>query len=533
MNNILKVLVLICSVLILAAAATADTAGMPRISLVEGDVLLNTAETGEWVPAALNTPLHEGDSLWCPADSRAEIQLQNGSWIRLDHGTQLEFLARDSGFLQLHLVRGRLFVRTSASKEQNLQIDADDTTVLPAARTRLRIDMKDNSEEDVSIFKGAAYVEGGGSRTRIRAGEQIALENGRSELLPLNAPDEWEQWNSQRDRRVASASRSEAYLPDELKPYGPELDTGGTWIEVEEYGMVWRPAVASDWAPYRIGRWVWLRGDYVWVSYESWGWAPHHYGRWISHPSRGWFWVPPSRGDVYWSPGYVGWFSYSGSIGWVPLAPGETYYGYGTYGRFSINVTAPGTQGIVIGTNYMNTRHGWHSATIIHQNDFLKGKTVIHQVPRTAPPQSAAIAGRPGIRPERETRMPIIKTVRHPLPDPPSKPVRETRERFPRVTPQATPPAQQMQPRQPNTVPQSRTAPPVTSAPAQQPDSSTPPLLQQREKRTSFPVQPQVQRERKVWHLKSREEQSGEQREKNEQREHKEQRERNREERKR
>ena len=178
------------------------------------------------------------------------------------------------------------------------------------ARTRLRIDMLPNSQEDVSIFKGSAYVEGNGNRTVVRAGEHIALEEGHSELLALNPPDSWEKWNSERDRSESRAATAESYLPDELRPFSAELDSSGKWVNAPEYGMVWRPTVilSDDWAPYRSGRWIWKGDDYVWISNENWGWAPYHYGRWAVVNGFGWCWVPPVRGDIYWGPGYVGWY---------------------------------------------------------------------------------------------------------------------------------------------------------------------------------------------------------------------------------
>ena len=76
-------------------------------------------------------------------------------------------LANEDGFMHLHLASGHLYLRTyQTTRDNSLQIDADDTTVLPSARTRLRIDMLPNSLEDVAIIKGSAYVEGNGNRTQ-------------------------------------------------------------------------------------------------------------------------------------------------------------------------------------------------------------------------------------------------------------------------------------------------------------------------------------------------------------------------------
>lgn len=430
-----------------------------RVHQQVGDAYFRTPSDTDWLPVAINTPLDEGDSVWCPDGSRLEIQLNDGSLIRIDGGSTMEMLAVEEGFTQIHLSAGRMYVHTVSNvKERSLQIDAEDTTILPASRTRLRIDMLSNSEEDVSIFKGAAYVEGNGSRTRVRAGEQIALEEGHNEFLALNPPDDWERWNLDRDRGIIRSSRSEAYLPEEIRGFAGELDASGEWVRVPDYGMVWRPTVilADDWAPYRSGRWIWKGDDYVWISYENWGWAPYHYGRWVVVGGRGWCWVPPSRGDVYWGPGYVGWYRTGDRVGWTPLAPGETYYGHRSYGRNSvnINVTTINVRNTTVVYRNSRVRGGM---TMVPQNDFLRGRTVNTPIGgrNAAPPPAAVSVGSPRIKPIRESRMPVVKAIPPRVAPPEVKRVapQEMRQRFPRINP---------------------SAPAATPAPARTPKTATP-----------------------------------------------------------
>jgi hypothetical protein len=333
-----------------------------------------------------------------------------------------------------------LYLRTSqTSGKDSLQIDADDTTVVPAARTRLRIDMLPNNQEDVAIFKGTAYVEGNGNRTRVRAGEHIALEEGHSELLPLNPSDSWEQWNLERDRDQSRSSKLDTYLPDELRGHSAELDANGKWVRVPEYGMVWRPTVitSDDWAPYRTGRWVWKGDDYVWISYENWGWVPYHYGRWAVVSGFGWCWVPPARGDVYWGPGYVGWYSIGDQVAWTPLAPGETFYAPRYYGPHSVVITK---EVLKIKPIYKN-RYSPGGFTVIKHEDFRRGRTVIQQPPRESSFSISVSIGSPRIKQIRESRMPIIKQT-PPRVAPPRiehRDQRELRDRFPRISTESGP----------------------------------------------------------------------------------------------
>ncbi len=363
-----------------------------------------------------------------------EIQLPEGSVVRLDGGSELHILDNQDDFLHLYLATGSLYLKTAITLSPNfLQIDADDTTVLPSENTRLRLDMLPNSQEDVSVLDGSAYVEGNGNRTRVHAGDHIVLEEERSELLPLNSPDEWEIWNIKRDRATVLSANSGDYLPEELQSYSTELNANGTWVRVPEYGQVWRPTVvvSANWSPYTNGRWVWRGNDYVWIPFDTWGWVPFHYGRWSFVSGFGWCWVPPYRGDVHWGPGYVGWYRSGNHIGWTPLAPGETYYGHGHYGRNSVNITNTtiNTTNIV----YRN-RHARGGLTVVKDSDFLKGRAIRSSAVKSSIPLSIS-TGSPRIKPLRETRMPVVRQI--PPKDLPvriNKPAnRDLRQRFPKV----------------------------------------------------------------------------------------------------
>ena len=472
----MKRIIWICLLVVFIAPtlAQAGIIGPASIRFVDGDVMFRTPDDDEWLPASINTPLDEGDAVWCPDNSRVELQLPDGTMVRLDGGSQLDLIANEDGFTHLHLASGRLYLRTSQTSGNNsLQIDADDTTVLPAARTRLRIDMLPNNQEDVAIFKGTAYVEGNGSRTKVRAGEHIALEEGHSELLPLNPADNWEFWNVARDRAQSRSAEIDTNLPDELRGYSAELDANGRWERVPEYGMVWRPTVilSDDWAPYRSGRWIWKGDDYVWISFENWGWAPYHYGRWAVVSGFGWCWVPPVRGDVYWGPGYVGWYNTGSHVGWTPLAPGEIFYGRRHYGRHSAIITSVNVNPATV--IYRN-RHNPGGLTVIQHDDFLRGRIIRQQPARNATISVSVSVGSPRIRPVRETRMPIIKQT-PPRVAPPRierRDQRELRERFPRISTESGRDRHRQQPAT------------VTTTPGPAPGQSAP----VREKRTVHPV---------------------------------------------
>jgi len=100
--------------------------------------------------------------------------------------------------------------------------------------------------------------------------------------------------------------------------------SGGSWIEVGDYGYCWQPDVAvgnSDWRPYADGYWAYTNVGWTWVSYEDFGWATYHYGRWAHLADLGWVWVPGRDEDLEWGPAWVSWRTGDQYIGWAPLPP--------------------------------------------------------------------------------------------------------------------------------------------------------------------------------------------------------------------
>jgi hypothetical protein len=102
-----------------------------------------------------------------------------------------------------------------------------------------------------------------------------------------------------------------------------ELNQYGQWIDVDNYGRVWKPSVVSDWEPYYNGHWIFADSNWTWVSYEPFGWIVYHYGNWYNDPVYGWVWIPENNG---WSPAVVQWYQYDDYVSWAPLPPRGSHY---------------------------------------------------------------------------------------------------------------------------------------------------------------------------------------------------------------
>lgn len=126
---------------------------------------------------------------------------------------------------------------------------------------------------------------------------------------------------------ILPATRSaEAGVDVSVDFFYNNLNSGGDWVEVGDYGYCWQPSVAvsnRDWRPYTDGYWAYTDVGWTWVSYEDFGWATYHYGRWSRVRGRGWVWVPGRE----WGPAWVSWRTGGDHVGWAPLPPRRGYVG--------------------------------------------------------------------------------------------------------------------------------------------------------------------------------------------------------------
>ncbi len=409
--KILKTVMILIVLLLVPGYALSANPGYMRVSLIEGDVQIKTPDSDEWGIASVNTPLAEGDQIWVPQDGRVELQLNTGTYIRLDESSALQILSMDEDSSQFYLSQGYAYIFYDAPVSGGvIQIDTPDASTRAFDRAVFRIDMSEQYT-DVAVYKGYVETENNVGKTEIEAGQMVSLgENTDGEVSPMGPPDEWEKWNKKRNDRVyAGSDVGSRYLPFELRPYSTDFDSYGKWVHVRGYGNVWTPTVAAgaSWSPYRNGRWIWRGGDYIWVASEPWGWAPYHYGRWSFGVNIGWFWVPPIDNEVYWSPGYVGWVRTPDYVAWVPLAPGEIYYGRGNYGRHSVNIININITRVKITNVYKNADIS-NGVTVVNRNTFNTRRPRIADVDKNIIRKKIFVknnfsVGTPDIKPSKES----------------------------------------------------------------------------------------------------------------------------------
>jgi hypothetical protein len=327
-------------------SAAADDSDPPeraaRLSYAEGQVALQAAGAQDWTAATLNRPITTGDKLWSDQSSRAELQLGSAA-VRLAETTGFSLVNVDDRNLQMQVMAGTLEVSLpELGAEDHVEIDTPNLALSLLQPGQYRVEVNDSG--DVTVIKvsaGEAQVTGAGQTFEVHPQESAAFTSTgglTSDVSPLSAPDDFDQWCLARDQREESAQQlSGQYVSEDVTGY-QDLDDYGSWQAVPDYGAVWIPtAVSVGWAPYRYGRWMWVGPwGWTWVGDEPWGFAPFHYGRW-AFIAGSWCWVPgPRNAHPVYAPALVGWVGGSRSspimpaggfagVGWFPLAPHEAY----------------------------------------------------------------------------------------------------------------------------------------------------------------------------------------------------------------
>jgi hypothetical protein len=306
--------------LILAAPAAAQAYRDGRIRLVERGVSLQRADESVAEEALANTPFLPGDRVWTDHRGRAEFQFADGSVLRVDRRSKLDYVAREEDrrgdSVILRLFSGSLFLHVRERNDPaDFTIEAPDGVFRTRGRGVYRVDAA-RGEVELSVYEGEARFEGT-DRIRVRAGERLSVRRGEASgpvAFDRREGDDFAVWDGELEERAWAGDVPE-YLPDEVEPYAADLANHGAWYDEAEVGHVWVPYVSAGWRPYSNGHWSWTAFGWTWVPYEPWGWAPFHYGRWGWTNRLGWYWIPGRT----WGPAWVSWSVSGDSIGWCAL----------------------------------------------------------------------------------------------------------------------------------------------------------------------------------------------------------------------
>ncbi|MBV8579247.1 MAG: FecR domain-containing protein [Candidatus Eremiobacteraeota bacterium] len=400
----------------LAARADGDDtsgAGVARLSSLSGNVAIQRGDSTTPIAGVINAPVLGADYVTTGDDSRAEVQFDGSSAVRLGSNVQMRFTHIDGANRELQLAEGTIDLRLLHGTDGTSDVDTPSVTVRPLEAGSYRVGVDPSGTTFVTVRSGSAsIITPQGNRTLERGSTLVAEGAASNPSITFSdavALDDFDQFNNDLDTRELRALDSYAYVDRGVQGVD-DLDQYGHWVSDPGYGQVWVPNdVASTWAPYRDGRWVWEDGyGWTWLGYEPWGWAPYHYGRWYHSAAYGWAWYPPRPAVVVttWQPALVAFVGFGGgggvslsfgNVGWVPLAPYEPFHPW--WGPHWNNNTTIVNNTTVVNNYYGNVNNGVqvthyrnllaNGATYVSRSNFVAGHFEQHSVMTTTQLRSA------------------------------------------------------------------------------------------------------------------------------------------------
>ncbi|MBL0141556.1 MAG: FecR domain-containing protein [Betaproteobacteria bacterium] len=479
---------LLASLALVPLVTWADPPGrVARLSLIEGQASVFVDPAQGWEGAQVNSTLTSENSVWTDPRSRAEVRF-GATAIALGEVTQFDIVRLDDETFRAHVARGSLAIHIrELDPRESYYVATPEARFQLRGTGRYRVDTDpERGESRLTVLSGNARLESAGGFISVDTGRSVRVTGGERpgyELEPATS-SALDDWAIARDQRLEQREAAR-YVPQQMTGW-EELDDYGVWRNEPEYGAVWYPTrVVADWAPYRYGRWTWVRPwGWSWVDDAPWGYAPSHYGRWAYIGNR-WGWYPGRyESRPIWAPALVGWVGRPGwsvsistgpanVVGWYPLSPYDRYQPW-----YSTNVTYVNNVNRVVipprrDRNYPHYDNRDRGATVVPRENFGSHRpvqSVITSVSRDVVaaqpvvPGSSVLPPRYSGRPSMSDRTPPTGGTRPPARGEPGVNSRPASPALP-GTPATKPVAAPSYPSMPSSQP-SRVARPVPAYPA-------------------------------------------------------------------
>src|SRR5574341_1631049 len=144
-----------------------------RVSYLSGPVSYSRGDDpDEWEAANVNVPFTLGDRIYAPGESRAELQLPGGNFVRLGHRTYFTALNLAYDDKQFYLGEGAAAVNIrSLGPDEIFEIATPNMAVTIEAPGRYRIEVDENGDSRVAVRGGRIVVAAQGRQITIREGE--------------------------------------------------------------------------------------------------------------------------------------------------------------------------------------------------------------------------------------------------------------------------------------------------------------------------------------------------------------------------
>ena len=192
--------------LVASTALAEDGYRHGRVFFVEPGVTLQRATEVSAEEALANLPFLPGDRVWTDSAGRAEFQFPDGTVVRLDRRSKLDYSGHEEGEEErvvLRLWSGSTLVRVRTRGFARFEIETPAGTVQALDRGMLRVDVE-AGETRVSVYAGEAVLDDGRQQVRLAAGERTFARWGAEaeeprRFEPGGEDDDFARWDGMRE----------------------------------------------------------------------------------------------------------------------------------------------------------------------------------------------------------------------------------------------------------------------------------------------------------------------------------------------
>ena len=248
-----------------AAASAADkyliSAKAGGVNYVEGSVSV-LRKDGQSGYLTKRDQIEVGDVVTTGDNSRAEILLNPGSFLRLGPNSSFKFKTTSLDDLRINLESGSAIFEVFASRDFKVRVITPDAKLLLIRSGVFRIDVLPAGGANVEVWEGQALL-GDRNATLLDSGRSAILQNGTATVKKFDRGDRdsFEAWSKARSKEL---SKQSAKLKDEaLRNTLVSSFNGGQWGMYNSFGLwVYNP----------------LYGGYCFLPFGNGWFSPYGYG---------------------------------------------------------------------------------------------------------------------------------------------------------------------------------------------------------------------------------------------------------------
>ncbi len=174
------------------------------VSYVEGKVSVARVN-GKSGMLLRNDQLEVGDKVVTGADSKAEIMLNPGSYLRLGSNSVFEFVTTNLDDLKIKLGSGSAVIEVLASDEFRVAVALPNANVNLTRSGVFRIDVLADGGGNVAVWKGKMFVN---ANTEIKSGRSVEVRGDRLaiEKFDRDGGDDLDLWSKLRAKEITAVN---------------------------------------------------------------------------------------------------------------------------------------------------------------------------------------------------------------------------------------------------------------------------------------------------------------------------------------